>query len=1134
MKWREFSKSHRLMNTWFYLFLVTPYITSSTHIHAASTSASTANQEQTPGGNVIRSIGFRDCGSFSSLELIASSDSSAVRLSSLALLYDEKTNKISLKAEGSTDHEFDATTAHILLTAYDRVFYDQRIDLSKAAPFVPHFKGRFSFRETFSALTLLPEQLPKQLFSLPAVEALLSIQLYNAQGKPVLCTSVPLTNTVSAHSPVITIASVSVTAAAIALTAISSILASLTSAAMLTSLPLAATGSGAGGSNPSSGLSPSVWDVVSFCQFISMSGSLNVEYPELQRQWTQNFGWSMGLIHSENWNKAIDGLRSRTTRTNSSNVRAEKPTLNTTSDTGERILYSGNMCNSTTTSGLSSNKTVTAMSMQSMVDDAVTSIVEKSGHTGNKTEAIAIAKLRASKLMSSSAAFKSEAHQLSRRQAATQPGAELLPSLQDSSLMNRISDISDLKSLNSQPVASPTSPQSTLPTSWPNSDYHTSTGPLSQRGLAAFGERLQIPAENMFMTSLFLFLILILMTSVLALFVRITLEAYAYFRPSKFVKLRRRFSSYYIGNLLRVVLLAYFAVVTMAFYQLTLKDSWTITLLAAMTLVLFLALITYITLRLRRAGGTSLFFDERLKSKYGTLYDQYVTSAYWFFVPVLAYQIVKAAIVGLGNGGRDTSSGSLDHHGSSASWAQTSLLLLVEVCFAAVLIWKHPFADKTPNRLNGILGCVRALNVVMLAILIEGTAVSTVSRTAVGVVITCTQALMMIILACLILYQLGRALWRLWLAVKARNEDKHCKKDNINPLDREEVIVVSIKDNEKYDRDDDEPQGRMASEIARPGNESMTRSNPTIRCIPASDDEDDGFGIEDEDFEKDVTPGRYKANNRHDSPPDRTGDEAAVETKESLQGSIRDSAQSAESHSSLILDYYNPSYLPPSIRSKVLHDNSEGSEPADQNGDGAEGLKNPSWVPSHQHTLMIPSTSINEPWVQAAYMTRRRSESSVQNGGRQNSRGISKDRTQLSSRQRLEQEEEDDDELQQQLQQQRRRRPMSMGAARHSLEPMTFSMFAVDMRRKDSRSTRSSRIADAFPTFQGTYIPESLLAGPPPPSSMQPRRPSAVTANFSTSQSLSPVLFGPPPQYSEAPAPAPTPSDPSIPIDEAT
>ncbi|KAG0296692.1 hypothetical protein BGZ98_000854, partial [Dissophora globulifera] len=770
-------------------------------------------------------------------------------------------------------------------------------------------------------------------------------------------------------------------------------------------MPLAAVSGGTGGANPvSSGLSPSLWDVVSFCQFISMSGSLNLEYPELLQQWTQNFAWSMGLVENEGWNRAIDGLRLRTSKdTDADQGQQQWPVSKSVLD--GRIIYSGDMGssaggNATNTTGtVSDNGKVTALSIQSIVDGVFKSHIGQPTMERNQTPALA----NVPRSMSSSLAFRSEALRLSKRQTvstvspspiATQPGADLLPSAADSSLMNRVGDISTFKSIDTQPFLA-VAPQLTPPVSWPQGDYHPSTSPLMQPGLGSFGQRLHIPARNMFMTSLFLFLILLLATSIFALILRIVLEGYAYFRPGKFTKLRQRFSSYYLGNMLRVILLAYFAVATTAFYQLTLQDTWAITLLAVMTLLLFLALITYITLRLRRAGGKSLFVDQRLKSKYGVLYDQYVLSTYWFFVPVLIYQILKAAIVGLGHGGNNSSyENNLGRHGSASSWVQTSLLLLVEIGFATLLIWKRPFADSTPNRLNSALSCVRVLNVVMLAVLIEGATISTVSRTVVGVIITGTQAVMMIVLAFLVLYQLGQVLWRLWVAVIARKESgQHKKIGGKNSLDGEEVLVVSVQYNDKYDKDrgdDDEPQGRKASEHSRSNMGSITSlvgmigigSNPMIRCTPASDDEDDGFGMDDDSIDKDIIPGRYynqgiatlaDLNSIAQEVKGRT-----LHVSESRRGSIRDLTQSIESQSSPIHDNHDLADLSDSIHSQVLKDQQVQQKALDQIDEGVEEMDNILEMKSSQSALVVPFTDSNEHWVQSAYMTRRRSESSAQ------------------------------------------------------------------------------------------------------------------------------------------------------------
>lgn len=133
----------------------------------ASTSTASINEDMPSSPNIVRSIGFRDCSSDSA--------TSNIRLSRLTLLYDAESNTISVRAEGSTAADFEVNSgifiarqktteksdqssvprkratdacllldnvyasslAHVLLTAYDRTFYDGSIDLAKVAPFIP-------------------------------------------------------------------------------------------------------------------------------------------------------------------------------------------------------------------------------------------------------------------------------------------------------------------------------------------------------------------------------------------------------------------------------------------------------------------------------------------------------------------------------------------------------------------------------------------------------------------------------------------------------------------------------------------------------------------------------------------------------------------------------------------------------------------------------------------------------------------------------------------------------------------------------------------------------------------------------------------------------------------------------------
>ncbi|KAF9387870.1 hypothetical protein CPC16_006807 [Podila verticillata] len=984
----------------------------------------------------------------------------------------------------------------------------------------------FSFQETFLAPENLPTTLPKQLFSLPAIEALASIQLFDATGSAILCASMPLTNTVSAQSPLITFASLTLTTAAVALSAIASLVASLSSAGTL-SMPLAHSQTTA---STVSSLSPSVWDVVSFCQFIAMSGSLNIEYPELLQQWTQNFGWSMGLVQAEGWNKAINGLRARTASGSDTNDELGTSTTLAGSPTpSDEELVSGNFSSTATT-----NNTVTALSMQGMMDGAVKSFVQHTVYNQNQTEAEIIARLQQSKVLVNNplahgASVSIQRH--SRRQAPGPPqpphplppppvvvpppalsppsppsplshpsppspsppsppsppppppppvqpvqpqpvGGAALPSPSDASLMDRLAAKSPDTIVPSVVPSLETPTPLNSPPLVRTEGHHAST-PLTQPGLTSFGHRLNIPAKNMFMTALFLFLILLLATSLIALLIRITLEFYATIKPGKFIKLRRRFAHYYFGNMLRVVLLAYFGVATLAFYQLTLRDVWPITLLATLTLLAFLALVTSITLRLRRAGGTSLFFDERLRSKYGALYDQYVLSAYLFFVPVLGYQIAKAAMVGLGQGKGD-------HPSSSNAWMQIVLLLIAEIAFTSLVVWKRPFADRVPNRLNAALGCVRVANMVMLAVLIEKAALSNVSRTVVGVLITASQVLVIVVLACLVLYQLGRALWGLRTVLKANGETKDMKLGR--RIEGEEVLVISIEDEKLsgkfFDGDEcDDVPGRSAHEYQR-GSDSMTSlvgmmgigHNPTIHRTPASDDEDDESGHGEE-----IIP-RQKSIGRSLPVPA----ESAGHSFRDVLSNMRDSIQSDESRSSHILDYYNSAYLPSTIRAKLAQSIQEQRNPRISMVELEESVDQDNQDKRSSRTsLEVPEAS--EPWIQAAYMTRRKSESSA--------RSNEPDPSSSSSRGSVLNSDQDS-----------QRRPASEGGSiRRALDPMTFTYRSFD-------ETKNRESSDRVPVL--TYIPESLLAGPPPTSlrGTLPRQASVLSAVLITPPSMSPVL----------------------------
>ncbi|KAF9163289.1 hypothetical protein DFQ26_002745 [Actinomortierella ambigua] len=737
-----------------------------------------------------------------------------------------------------------------------------------------------------------------------------------------------------------------------------------------------------------------------------MTGSLDLEYPELLRQWTQNFAWSMGLVEVKSWNDIINWLREKASRNEVSGQEQQQehnsqgdnnhqqqqeqappfPTLLPPGKSGfkyghrQPLSYNNTSLHEPTTGKSNNGGNNSASRLRSLLSSF-------SARPWMSPPTIAFLKhFRANDTGVSVHLATRQDHRQENAagtdvnvEIAHLPGEALLPSSEDPNSLQAWPELST-----AVPCANDTNRPSSRflgGSGKQNQELQqldTRSGPIQPSGLHSFGDRLHIPARNMFMTSLFALLTVIVILSLVAIVARASLEVYAFYRPRKFTKLRRRFLTYYAGHLLRVTLLGFFAVSTLAFYQLTLDDAWPMMSLATLTLFVLLSMVIITTVRLRRAGCTSLFVEGPLKSKYGPLYDQYMLSAYLFFAPVLVYQFSKAALVGLGQGdpyedNRRHGTIHLIDDGRSApsAWVQTLLMLLLEVAFAGLLLWRRPYADVTPNRLNAVLGVLRVVNIMLLTVLLEGASSSAVSRATVGVAITVLQALILAVLAILVIYQLGKTAWRLRKALQLVS--KNAKKESALSMDRrpkylledgEEVLVVSVKDDENND-DEGVRFGRNAMDLPRLNDASFSNSSistlvgrMSIGALPS---------IEYRSPANSVANLSYLENSHyHQASPCRPRPKIFVSSSDRSPEATLSRTDSTSSH---ILDYYSPAYLPSSLREKHL-----ASQAMLQPGlDGT--LRSKEHVTTGS-TLAVP-LQMDVPWVQSAYMTRRKSESNV-------------------------------------------------------------------------------------------------------------------------------------------------------------
>ncbi|KAF9976359.1 hypothetical protein BGZ73_008717 [Actinomortierella ambigua] len=728
-----------------------------------------------------------------------------------------------------------------------------------------------------------------------------------------------------------------------------------------------------------------------------MTGTLDLEYPELLKQWTQNFAWSMGLVEIRQWSEIIKWLRDKTNRKKTLEQEPEyefdrhqrhqqHPSHPLHPSSAQPDLKFGHRQPlSYNNTELQQSTTDTSNTGNNSASPITSLLGSFSARPWMSPHTIAFLKHLH---VNSTGLTVHLATRLDRRQddaASTdvhvsthQPGEALLPSSDDPNVLHAWPELS---------ILDPRSNNTNIPSSSdlggledPKQELEQMhMGTIQPSGLHSFGDHLQIPAKDMFMTSLFAFLSVIALISLVAIVARGSLELYAYYRPGKFAELRQRFLTYYAGHLLRVGLLGFLSVSTLAFYQLTLDDTWPIMLLAAFTLLVFVSMVVITTVRLRRAGSKSLFVDGRLMAKYGPLYDQYTVSTYLFFLPVFIYQFTKAALVGLGQSdpyddNRRHAAVHLIDHGRSAptAWIQTILMLLLEVAFAGILIWRRPYAEVMPYRLNAVMSVLRVINMMLLTVLLEGASSSIVSRATVGVAITVLQALILAVLAILVLSQLGRSVWRLSGTLKMVAEN--AKKEAELPVDRkskilleedEEVLVVCVND----DSDEGDTSGRNAMDLPRLSDTNFSNSSIstlvgqmgfgtsstleyTLPAGGADIDDNDSYYPDHSDY--------------HQDSPCRPRPKILMSTSDKSPGSM---LSRTDSTSSGILDYYNPAYLPISIR-----DNYMSSQAIFQPGLDTNQRHNER--DTKELMLTVPLQA-EVPWVQSAYMTRRKSESNV-------------------------------------------------------------------------------------------------------------------------------------------------------------
>lgn len=175
-----------------------------------------------------------------------------------------------------------------------------------------------------------------------------------------------------------------------------------------------------------------------------------------------------------------------------------------------------------------------------------------------------------------------------------------------------------------------------------------------------------------------------------------------------------------IGVLVRILTLAYLPLLTLSFYQLMIPSFWYITFLAACFLVTPFLFYGFVAIKLLQIRPTSFIFTElKLLLRYGTLYNTFTDDTFHFFLAIIVYKSLVAAMIGLFQ---------------TSGLAQIILVIIAECSLMVGLIYKLPYADSQVNLVHTVFGFIRIIVLALNIAYLPNLQVTAMSKQYVGYV----------------------------------------------------------------------------------------------------------------------------------------------------------------------------------------------------------------------------------------------------------------------------------------------------------------------------------------------------------------------------------------------------------------
>ncbi|KAK2750646.1 hypothetical protein FQN57_002717 [Myotisia sp. PD_48] len=250
---------------------------------AVAASLLTFNIGHTYASDILKNQGFRVC-----------LDNSDIKVERMELEFDRASKSIKFDVAGSSTKQVNVT-AVIEIVAYGMSFdysFNPCDEKTFVAQLCPLPAGRFSAKDQQKIPAEFADKIPAIAFSIPDLDAEATLKLINEDGDDVACIQSVVSNGESVEVPAVSYVAAGIAGAALVLTGLSAL-----------------AGSGHPGATTPS---PTFGEMIGWFQTMSMSGMLSVEYPQVYRSFTKNFGFSMGLIPWTQMQTSIDSFRNVT------------------------------------------------------------------------------------------------------------------------------------------------------------------------------------------------------------------------------------------------------------------------------------------------------------------------------------------------------------------------------------------------------------------------------------------------------------------------------------------------------------------------------------------------------------------------------------------------------------------------------------------------------------------------------------------------------------------------------------------------------------------------------------------------------------------------------------------------------